>query len=404
MRLRGRTFGLLGALVAVWVVFVFLVPVISYAIPVTIPADYEAGTEVCSGISNGFVRQACLDRFLYPPVDITARAPLSYGLFGIGTPSFYSEYLVTRAGFSALVYPPRTNSTANASAIRFPYPISSLNPQSPVDINNVSVVRSPDGFVNVSATLGTTTSVGLSLISADLYFAGDTSNSNYTFRGITWISGSQMVCRTIFLQPGCRAYHAFAGGDSQIGKLVSFRIVLTGVQGGNYFVIDRQFHAIFPPRGVDANWVSAFIQDVNAARNGSRLQGSQLLDEFASKRATTAILDYQVSNAGFQNDYFGFFNGSMPTVSEVILYPGSAPPVDYISFLKMYAPGHWTPLNDSRYGHFGYSIQKGPVVVALLPCPVTEFPGNINVTTFLTSNGCKFEIQQEVWLVIELSA
>jgi hypothetical protein len=69
----------------------------------------------------------------------------------------------------------------------------------------------------------------------------------------------------------------------------------------------------------------------------------------------------------------------------------------------MYAPGHWTPLSDPKYGHFGYSIQRGPIVEALLPCPVTEFPGNVNVTTFLTSNGCRFLIHQGDWLVIELS-
>ena len=70
----------------------------------------------------------------------------------------------------------------------------------------------------------------------------------------------------------------------------------------------------------------------------------------------------------------------------------------------MSAPGHWSVLTDSTYTQYGYYIGSGPTIVVSQPCSVTEFPGGVNVPSFLASHGCQFHIEQAVWLVIEVGA
>jgi hypothetical protein len=91
-----------------------------------------------------------------------------------------------------------------------------------------------------------------------------------------------------------------------------------------------------------------------------------------------------------------------PQVGETTLFPAAFLPAQYASVLPQSAPGHWSVLIDPTYSKYGYFIGEGPTVVPREPCSVTEFPGGVNMTEYLTSHGCAYGVVQGTYLVIEV--
>ena len=386
------------------VLFLFVVPTVPYTLSLQIPFVFRPGLATCEKLPEAS-QLACEDSYLYPPENVTERAPLSYALFGIGTHPFNSSYRITADDSSAIFY---VTGTKVLSVQSFPFPSFDLNPQGVVAIRNTSVTLGGLGLVNFSATITNIGAQPLSPVYASFEVPGDLGN-NQTRGGVVWDNyfvGSRCA---LVLAPGSScsfSYQPFSDSLSG-GQPFSYRVGVTTSTNASRFSTDpmvyqRFFQGVWPGTGISSGWVNALIQEVDSNRTGPNLVEDQSLDAFAATRFETQVANYNVSNYGFQGDFAKSFPGSTQQIGEVTLWPGSDLPSEYAGFLQQSAPGHWSVLTDSMYTHFGYYVGYGPTIVADQPCSVTEFPANVNMTALLTSHGCQFQIEQAVWLVIEV--
>jgi hypothetical protein len=181
---------------------------------------------------------------------------------------------------------------------------------------------------------------------------------------------------------------------------------VSGLLGKRPFISKKSFSYTLPVQPVDQAWVSKFVGLVDSARNGSSLTESQTLDRFASVRFSTAVTQPNISDYGLSGDIATFFgtNGTQPAIVELLLYPAGQDPYSYAADIKGSAPGHWSPLIDKNYSHFGFHVSTGPYEFVKFPCPVTEIPrAGINITQFFTAAGCSVSLVQTTWLVLILS-
>ena len=381
-------------------ILLFLLPIVPYNLSLQIPFVLKPGSPSCGGQTPQEL-QACIDRYLYPPINISGRASLSYALFGIGVQPFNSSYRIVAGNDSAIFYVAGNKIT---SAEDYPFPSFELNPQGIVAIQNVSITRDELGLVTMSATVENVGTQPLDKVGVLFDFVPGNSD-NQTFRGITWVDGQEgFFPPGDLLTPGSsRTFSGQLQNQSvTAGQTFSYRLQVLALSGSTNIVYQKWFQGVWPTTGITPNWVASFIQEVNSNRTGQQLTEDQTLDAFAQTRFQTQVTNYNVSNYGFQQDFAKSFPGSALQIGETTLWPGSDAPFEYMSFLQESAPGHWSVLTDPSFTHFGYYIGYGPTIVVSQPCPVTEFPGGQNIPALLASQGCQFHVEQAVWLVIEV--
>ena len=344
---------------------------------------------------------SCENSYLYPPVNFTERASLSYALFGRGIQPFNSSYVVARGDYSAIFY---VSGTKISSAEAFPFEHITLNPSGVVAITSTSVTRDLFGFVNFTATAENVGSQPLERVFLGFAVPGNWLY-NQTYDGITWSQDNRAQCAdTLLPHSTCSASFRALNESIAPGGPFNYRIQVLGADGNTTIVYQEHFQGTWPTKGVSSYWVSSFIQQVNSNRTGPKLVEDQMLDAFAAARFQTQVANYNVSNYGFQGDYSTSFPGSTRQIGEVTLWPGADSPSGYVSVLQQSAPGHWSVLTNPSYTHFGYYIGYGPTIIVSQPCQVTEFPGGQNIPALLASHGCQFHIEQTVWLVIEVGS
>lgn len=160
---------------------------------------------------------------------------------------------------------------------------------------------------------------------------------------------------------------------------------------------------------INSTWVFQFFSIVNQYRQSigaPPLQYCPWLDNFAHIRFETMIQNPAISHYGFDQDFSEYLSQyqSFLIPGEEVLYPSGYTPSEYVQYMQSNAPIHWEGLIDVTYTYYGYYIGYGPDYVIIGSCPVTEIPGpNINVPQYLKSYGCSVELENDTWLVIELS-
>jgi len=160
---------------------------------------------------------------------------------------------------------------------------------------------------------------------------------------------------------------------------------------------------------INSTWVFQFFNIVNQYRqsiNAPPLQYCPWLDNFAHIRFETMIQNPAISHYGFDQDFSEYLSQyqSFLIPGEEVLYPSGYTPSEYTQYMQSNAPIHWEGLIDANYTYYGYYIGYGPDYVIIGSCPVTEIPGpNINVPQYFQSYGCSVELENDTWLVIELS-
>ncbi|NAZ26051.1 MAG: hypothetical protein GU343_00725 [Nanoarchaeota archaeon] len=165
---------------------------------------------------------------------------------------------------------------------------------------------------------------------------------------------------------------------------------------------------IYTQPTINSTWVFQFFSIVNQYRQSTGappLQYCPWLDNFAHIRFETMIQNPEISHYGFDQDYNEFFSQYQDflSVSEEVLYPDGYTPKDYVQILQSEAPIHWEGLIDATYTYYGYYIGYGPTYAIIGSCPVTEIVGSIDVPQYFQSHGCSVELENDTWLVIELS-
>ena len=160
---------------------------------------------------------------------------------------------------------------------------------------------------------------------------------------------------------------------------------------------------------INSTWVFQFFSIVNQYRQSTGappLQYCPWLDNFANIRFETMVQNPAISHYGFDQDYNEYLSQYQDflSVGEEVLYPNGYTPKDYVQYMQSNAPIHWEGLLNSNYMYYGYYIGYGPTYAIIGSCSVTEIPGpNINVPQYLQSHGCSVDIENDTWLVIELS-
>ncbi|HEV2120523.1 MAG TPA: hypothetical protein VGS11_10550 [Candidatus Bathyarchaeia archaeon] len=152
-------------------------------------------------------------------------------------------------------------------------------------------------------------------------------------------------------------------------------------------------------------FIQAFMSTVNNQRGSVSLTEDPSLDAFASTRFNTAVSNYTISDFGFDSQAASFFAGTGRISTEEILYPQTFGPAAFAGYLQQSAPSHWEALVNRAYTKYGFHLGYGPVVEFATGCPVNEITArNINITQLAIANGCKYEIHNEVWLLLILSS
>ncbi len=281
----------------------------------------------------------------------------------------------------------------------------------------MSIARGALGFVNFTATVENVGSSPLAGVRVGFDMPGNGQNSstpfgfvsgeNSTKEGPTWINyaDADVLCGTSLAPAAvCRASFLALNETVAPGGTFGYTVQVTAALGLQGVVVQKWFQGVWPTKGVTSDWVTAFIQEVNANRTGPALVENTTLDAFAKARFQTQVVNYNTSNYGFQQDFTKSFPGSTLQIGETTLWPDTDLPFEYATFLQESAPGHWSVLTDPSYTHFGYYIGYGPSIVVSQPCSITEFPGGQNIPALLASHGCQFHIEQAVWLVIEVGS
>ena len=160
---------------------------------------------------------------------------------------------------------------------------------------------------------------------------------------------------------------------------------------------------------INSTWVFQFFSIVNQYRQSigaPPLQHCPWLDNFAYIRFETMIQNPAISHYGFDQDFSKYLSQyqSFLIIGEEGLYPSGYTPSEYVQILQSEAPIHWEGLIDSNYTYYGYYIGYGPTYAIIGSCPITEIPGpNINIPQYFQSYGCSTKLENNTWLVIELS-
>jgi hypothetical protein len=414
-QMKTRTLLSTSAISALILIFLFLVPLVPFSQSITMQGNLEPGWTTCLPLRPAFLvitnqslqtkYQQCLDKYAYPPVQITGSSTLSYRILGLGSQPYHREELVTQGNESALVY---FRGSSIEAAERYYAPITSLNPPGLVRIENPSLDFSVNDLLSFSAVV---TNIGSQPMTVEVRLGGSESAfsfGNFTNSGVNWIGANPVDCgisvvASLAPNANCVASYQALSNPARNATQLHFTVEVLGKVGGQWFLYQQRFVLPNPYTGqVNAKWVAALMRAVNLARNGTSLQEDKTLDNFAQLRFKTQSLNSTIANYGFNADYYRFISLAGRQVGETTLFPATYLPEQYASVLQQSAPGHWSVLIDPTYTKYGYFIGQGPTVASREPCSVTEFPGGVNMTEYLTSHGCALVIAQGTYLVIEV--
>jgi hypothetical protein len=417
-QMKRRTLVSISAISALVLIFLFLVPLVPFSQSITMEGNLEPGWTTCLPLRPPFLvitnqsaqtkYQQCVNKYFYPPAQIAGSSTLSYRLLGVGSQPYPREELVTQGNESALVY---FKGASIEAAERYFAPIASLNPAGVVRVANQSLDFSVNDLSQFSAVVTNVSSQPMTLEVLIAASESAFSFGNFTIGGINWIGANPVDCGGSFaasLAPNaqCLATYQALSNPARNVTQFHFTVEVLGKVGGQWFLYQQRFVLANPYTGqVNTQWVAAFMRAVNIARNGTSLQEAKTLDDFAQLRFKTSTSNFTIANYGFNSDYATFFPASGPQVGETTLFVGRYLPAQYASVLQSTAPGHWSILMDPAYTKFGYFVGFGPTVITREPCAVTEFPSaGANMTQYLTSHGCAYDIIQGPYVVIEVGS
>jgi hypothetical protein len=409
---RGKAVGAAAGLVAMFLVAFFIVPLVPYAQPVSIPFNYAPGVSACypslggnTTLSTYSGQDQCFANYLYPPATLDGRSTLGYYFFGLGTAPFPSQALVTQGNETALVF---FDGGRGVEAEDLGTTGVMLDPPG-IAIENASLGQPEVGLFNFSATVidngsvpvyfPSVWTVGLPLPSA-LY-----PGANQTAGGLAWMARDLVGACAEVLYPGMACHvsksYVLAGSVSSLRYTVEVR----GMLGTEHFVYRQDFAEAYPQYSLGPSWVAQFMGLVDKQRSGVNLAENKDLDGFAALRFATATSQPDISDYGLDQDFTSYFgtNGTTSAVTELILYPGQLPPSAFVASLQGSSPAHWSALTSGIYTRYGFYVGQAPYEVVKLPCPVTEIPGpGVNITQYFQRQGCSTTIEEVTWLVIIL--
>jgi len=148
---------------------------------------------------------------------------------------------------------------------------------------------------------------------------------------------------------------------------------------------------------IDNNWTNNFMSSVNAERIRRGLYPLKESNELNQ-------IAYSRFNKMMENPLISHYGARESNIGEVVFYPEGSTEQEYIHSIQQEAPLHWSLLMDPGFSIYGYYIGEGPAVKITDYCPITEIPGpNINVQEFFNSYGCTTQVEEAIWLVIELA-
>lgn len=396
------------ALVVLLLVTFFLVPLVPYVQPVSVPGVYSPGFNQCiAEVSQSNItlaaleRQNCESKYAYPPASLVGFATPAYSLFSYGSAPFPTQKVVAEGNRSALAFFSGSRLVAvedagGAGVI--------VDPSQVVDIAAAQVTSFDFGFLNITVQFMDYSSYPLD--NSAVYLSMTGFSSNETVHGVPLITPKLLGACVPTLAPGrfCRV-STVAPNNLPVNRTFNFYPEVRGSVQGTPFLYREGFEEAYPRGGVGPIWVRDFIDQVDRARGGVDLFEKPSLDAFAALRFKNASRVYQTSDYGFAADAEAYFGQNQSeTVVEVLLYPGVFSPDTYPTFLSEYAPGHWAALINTDFTKFGYFEGIATYYAVSVPCPVYEIPGpGINIPQFFEQYGCSTTPAPTVWLVIILS-
>jgi len=398
-----------AAVIVLFLVIFFYVPVVPYIQPITVPGSYSPGFEAClAGVSQTNLRLAmaqqlnCENEFRAPAVDLYGFATPAYGLLGYGAPPFPSQELVSQGNHSVIVY----FNGSQVAAVEDAGPAGVMvNPQGVLYIQDAEVISSDYGFLNITIQLRNLGNYPVSNPSVYLSMVGYSSNA--TEGSVTLIKPKFVGnCEAIWAPADYCVVSQVAPNNLPVNKSFSFYPEVRGSVEGRPFLYREGFWENYPQGGVGPLWVKEFMSQVDRARGGTPMTENATLDRFAAIRFKDASAEYQISDYGFTADAASFFSQGVGkgSVVEVLLYPGVFSPDTYPNFLSEYAIGHWYGLTNPAFTKYGYYVGQALYYDVSIPCPVYEIPGpGINITQFFLQHGCTTTVASTTWLVIILS-
>ncbi len=374
----------LAAIALAALVLLAAVPLVEYSAPFTMSADPNA-----------------------TPTSLTGRSTILYVLTGIGEGPYPPLMLVPQGASAALIH-------FEGSRLGYwegPFSANTaLNPQGVVKVTNASITQWIFGLLNFTFALKNTGA--LPIWNLTVLFHYPSYGKNQTYAGITRSTAETIVC-SLNLPPSRTCSVTFTLPQSPTLLTdekypMEVEAISQGPPSANYAPAFVYVHATklrYPGAGLSPQWVKAFIQAVNARRTGAPLREDTALDAFAAFRYNSLRAQYQISDFNFTADYNRYFGASAPTLFEEILYPAGRNPATYPDYLQKNAPGHWAGLTNPLYTRYGFFFGTGPSVDIGPRCPATEIPGpNINITSFVISQGCTFVVADEIWFILILGA
>ncbi|HUH82545.1 MAG TPA: hypothetical protein VLX33_01550, partial [Nitrososphaerales archaeon] len=228
-----------------------------------------------------------------------------------------------------------------------------------------------------------------------------------TLDGITWYYNNVGSECSGFMRPGSVCVSTVYLGNPPLSGQISYYVEVTGETNGTPFVFGQLFVQLAPEQGLGQDWMNLFMGAVGESRTAPPLAENTTLDQFAMQRFQAASSDPQISDYGLQEDLSSFFGkqASNSSITELLLFPGTASPYLFATELQASAPHHWTALIDSGYTQFGYYFAEAPYYDVSANCPVTEVVGaGVNITQYFENYGCTVVPNVGVpWLVIVLS-
>ena len=400
----------------------FFAPVVHYSQQVSIPNNFEENAyRLCldqvTGQNSTYPNlnstqfqayNSCLAMHEYPPLDLVGYSSISYRWLGVGTEPYPSQAYFTQGQLSALVFFQGGKVT---SGFVFSLANATLNPKDTVKVLNASVAVTGYGNLVFTATVENVSPHNLTSVKVDalglpgppyMGFLG----SPTTVNGVAWnynLIGSEC---SPFLMPGRVCVMSVYLGNPPLSGRLNYDVEVTGLNGGSPFLYGARFTQLAPEQGLGKDWISFFMGAVGGSR-GAPLHENATLDQFASQRFETAATNPQISDYGLAQDISSFFGrqSSNLSVTELLLFPGSASPYLFATELQASAPHHWSALVDPGYTQFGYYFGQAPYYDVSANCPVTEVTGaGVNITQYFKGYGCTVTANSGVpWLVVVLS-
>ena len=349
----------------------------------------------------------CYEISALPPSSVKGYGSLAYYFSGLSTGPFPSMMLASQGNSTYLLHFGGPRLSYIEGPIFSGGMTVTLNPSDVIRIDNISLAQWAFGRLNFSARI---TNIGTkTLWSLGVAFAYPSYGVNESLTPLRVYSGQQVGYPTLIPPGASITATTFVNASSILLADQSYPMTLevtgrtaTGANAPAFLFVDT-IPISYPGIGLNGQWVQAFIQAMDQRRGGAPLVENHTLDEFAAFRYNTLVLQFQISDYNFTNDYNRYFGSSNAAILEEILYPGGRDPATYPDYLQKNSIIHYTDLLNPLYTQYGYFFGTGPTVEVGPGCSATEVPGpNINITKYAIDHGCSYVISDEIWFILIL--